>query len=62
MIALNRQKGQDASGIGSGVDVDSVGSKVGLGDRGMAVHDEFAFVAEEKFIANPEQVFGFLLP
>src|SRR5947209_6305002 len=64
MVALDGQEGEGAGGIGSGVDVDPVGSKLRLGDRGVAVHDEFAevFLACKKFIADPEQVFGFLLP
>ena len=62
MLSLNSQERQDASGIGSGVYVDSVGPNVGFGDRCMSMHDEFAevFVAGNKFIANPEQVFFFL--
>jgi len=63
MVSVNRQEGEDAGGVGSSVYVDSVRSNVGFGDRCMTVHDEFAevFVAGKKFIANPEQVFFFLL-
>ena len=43
-VALNSQEGEDAGGIGSGVDVDAVGSNVGFGDRCMTMHDEFAEV------------------
>jgi hypothetical protein len=63
MVSVNSQEGEDAGGIGSGVDVDSVRSNVRFGDRCMTMHDEFAevFVAGKKFIAYPEQVF-FRLP
>ena len=63
-LAVNCQKREDAGGINAGVDVDPVRSQVGFGDRGVTVHDEFAevLVAGQKFIADPEQVFRFLLP
>ena len=63
IVSLNSQEGEDASGIGARVYVDSVRSHIGFGDRRVTVHDEFSevLVARQKFIANPEQVFFFLL-
>jgi len=62
-VSLNSQQGEDASGIGSSIDVDSVRSDVGIGDGCMTVNNVLAeaLVTRKKFITNPEQILFRLL-
>ena len=41
LVSPNSQQGEDACGVSSSIDVDSVRSDVGFGDGCMTVHDEF---------------------
>jgi hypothetical protein len=43
-LTLNRQQSQNASGVGSGVDINSVWSNLGFNDGSMTVNNEFAKV------------------
>ena len=61
--AFDDQASQPAGGVGAGIDVDPVWPHVGLEDRRVPVDDDLAetVFAEEKVVANPEQVFLALL-
>jgi hypothetical protein len=58
LIVFQYQAGQSTGSVCPGVNVNSIGSDVGLSRGGVAVHDDFAeiFLVQKKILANPEQV------